>query len=221
MRDFFRGMFQKKRFARRFTAVLLAVIAMGFSVSWLVLVDMGTDPCSSFNIAMAGRLGMSVGNWQVLFYAALFIVVLIFGRQEIGIGTIANMFLVGYSLQFFSWLWKKVLNPAIFEPMAVRIAVLIPALLLFVVAVAVYIDVELGTSPYDAIPNMIAKRQNYLSFRVVRICYDLLFVVLAYFFGARIGVVTVLLGFLFGPAITYVGKKMAPFFELESKREPK
>ena len=217
MKEFFQGMFQKKRFARRFIAVVLAMIAMGFSVSWLVLLNMGADPCSSFNIAMAARLGMSVGTWQVLFYAFLLIAVLLFGRQEIGIGTIANMILVGYSLQFFSWLWPKVLNLEILEPITVRVAVLIPTLILFVLAVAVYIDVELGTSPYDAIPNIIAGRQKRLPFRAVRICYDLLFEVLAYLLGARIGVVTVLLGFLFGPAITYVGKKIAPFFEIEAK----
>lgn len=217
MKEFFMGMLQKKRFTRRFIAVMLSVIAMGFAVSLLVLVDMGTDPCSSFNIAMANRLGMSVGTWQVLFYAVLLVAVLMLGRQEIGIGTIANMFLVGYSLQFFSWLWRKILSPGTLDSMAVRIAVLIPALLLFVAAVAVYIDVELGTSPYDAIPNIIAKRQKRLPFRLVRICYDLFFVVLAYLLGAHIGGVTVLLGFLFGPAITYVGKKIAPFFEIEDK----
>ena len=144
-------------------------------------------------------------------------VVLIFRREEIGIGTLFNMTLVGYSLQFFSWLWQKVLHPQLLEPMAVRIAVLIPVLFLFVVAVAVYIDVELGTSPYDAIPNMIARRLQLVPFRLVRICYDLFFVAAAYLLGARIGIVTVLLGFLFGPAITYVGKKIAPFFEIEAK----
>ena len=216
MKAFLKGMFQKKRFARRCIAVLLAVIAMGFCVSLLVLVNMGTDPCSSFNIAVAERLGISVGNWQVIYYALLLVVVLLFECKEIGIGTLINMTLVGYSLQFFSWLWGEVLHPELFASIAVRIAVLIPTLFLFVVAVAVYIDVELGTSPYDAIPNIIARRLKRVPFRVVRISYDLFFVVLAYLLGARIGVVTVLLGFLFGPAITYVGKKIAPFFEIEA-----
>ena len=64
MKNFIQGMYQKKHFARRLISVILAVIVMGFALSWLVLVNFGTDPCTSMNLAISGRLGMSLGNWQ-------------------------------------------------------------------------------------------------------------------------------------------------------------
>ena len=39
MKNFIQGMYQKKHFARRLISVILAVIVMGFALSWLVLVN--------------------------------------------------------------------------------------------------------------------------------------------------------------------------------------
>ena len=199
MKNFIQGMYQKKHFARRLISVILAVIVMGFALSWLVLVNFGTDPCTSMNLAISGRLGMSLGNWQALLNCLLFIIVILWGREYIGFGTLANMFLVGYSIDFFSWVWSKVLPDGLFDSMAVRLGVLLPALAVFVVAAGVYMVTELGTAPYDA-------------FRVVRMVFDFTVIVIAWVFGAKIGLVTILMGFTLGPVISWVGEKMAPFF---------
>lgn len=208
MKKFIQGMYQKTNFKRRLFAVVSAVIAMGFALSWLVLVDLGTDPCTSLNLAISKKLGMSLGNWQALFNSILFIFVILWGRENIGFGTLANMFLVGYSLDFFSFLWSRVLPEGLFDSMAVRIAVLFPALFLFVVAAAVYMDVELGTAPYDAICFLISKKIPKVSFRIVRICYDMLVIILALLLGGKVGIVTVLMALTLGPVITYISKKI-------------
>lgn len=212
MKEFIRGMYQKKNFIRRLMAVILAVITMGFALSWLVLLDFGTDPCTSLNLAISGKLGMSLGNWQALFNCLLFVIVIIKGREYIGFGTLVNMFLVGYSVDFFSWLWGQVLPQGLFDSMAVRIAVLFPALAVFVFSAGVYMVVELGTAPYDAIPFLIAKAQNGVSFRFVRMGYDLFVIALGLAFGARIGIVTLLMAFTLGPVISFVGTKLESFF---------
>ena len=73
---------------------------MGFALSWLLLVDLGTDPCTLLNQTISTRLGISIGNWQALFNTVLLIFVIIFGGRNLGFGTLANMFLVGYSIDF-------------------------------------------------------------------------------------------------------------------------
>ena len=109
MKKFIQGMYQKKNFGVRLTAVILSVIVMGFALSLLVLVDLGTDPCTSMNLAISEKIGMGIGNWQALLNTIIFVFVILLGRENIGFGTLANMFLVGYSLQFFSWVWDKIL----------------------------------------------------------------------------------------------------------------
>lgn len=101
VKEIIRGFYQKKHFWPRICAVLLAVITMGFSLSWLILVDLGTDPCTLMNCAISDTVGLSLGNWQALFNSVLLVFVIIFGGRNLGFGTLANMFLVGYSIDFF------------------------------------------------------------------------------------------------------------------------
>ena len=68
------------------------------------------------------------------------------------------------------------------------------------------------SAPYDAIPFLIVKAQKKVPFRVVRMVFDFTVIVIAWVFGAKIGLVTILMGFTLGPVISWVGEKMAPFF---------
>ena len=211
MKEFIQRMYQKTHFTKRLIAVILSVIVMGFALSWLVLVDLGTDPCTSMNLAISHKLGMSIGNWQALFNSFLFIFVILWCRENIGFGTLANMFLVGYSLDFFSWLWGRVLPEGAFSSMAVRIGVLFPALLLFVLSAAVYMDVELGTAPYDPIPFLVSKKLPNVPFRVIRMAFDFTVIVLSLIFGGKVGIVTILMALTLGPVIAWAGKHMERF----------
>ncbi len=184
---------------------------MGFALSWLVLVDMGTDPCTLMNLTISSRLGISLGNWQALFNSILFIIVIWKGREHIGFGTLANMFLVGYSLDFFSWLWRQTGVDTYFASNVVRYAVFLPALIIFIIAAAVYMDVELGTSPYDAIPFIISKYVPKIPFRIMRIGYDFLVIFIAWIFGGHVQIVTILMALLLGPVIAYIGKLLQKY----------
>jgi len=188
--------------------VIAAVILMGFALSWLLLVDLGTDPCTLLNQTISTRLGISIGNWQALFNTVLLIFVIIFGGRNLGFGTLANMFLVGYSIDFFSWIWAKVLPADLFTSMGVRIAVLIPALVLFILAASFYMDVDMGTAPYDAVSFIISTHLPNVSFRVIRIVYDFVVTAIAVLLGGKLGIVTVLMIITLGPVIEWLGNIM-------------
>ena len=55
--------------------VVVSVIIMGFCISFLNEVKFGTDPCTMFNLGMATKLGISLGNWQALFNCVLVVFV--------------------------------------------------------------------------------------------------------------------------------------------------
>lgn len=214
MKDFIKGMYQKQYFAKRLAAVIFAAITIGFAISLLVLVDMGTDPCTGMNVAMSEKLGMSFGNWQALLNAVLFVFVILFGREYIGFGTLTNMFLVGYAVDFFNWLWGKILPAGLFESMGVRVGVLFPALAVFVFAAAVYMDMNLGTAPFDAIPLMVAKRLPRIPLRWIRMTYDFAVIVIGLVLGGSVGIVTILMALSLGPVIEWVGKKLKEKWEI-------
>lgn len=138
----------------------------------------------------------------------MLIFVIIFGGRNLGFGTLANMFLVGYSIDFFSWIWAKVLPADLFTSMGVRIAVLIPALVLFILAASFYMDVDMGTAPYDAVSFIISTHLPNVSFRVIRIVYDFVVTAIAVLLGGKLGIVTVLMVITLGPVIEWLGNIM-------------
>lgn len=50
------------------------------------------------------------------------------------------MILVGYSADFFTWVWKEICHAPDQFNMNLRIGILIPALILFILAAAIYMQ---------------------------------------------------------------------------------
>ena len=182
MKAILQGFYQKEHFWLRLGVVLLAVFGMGFALSLLLLVDMGTDPCSMMSKAISAKIGMSFGNWQALMNTVLLVLVVIFGGRNLGFGTLANMFLIG---DFFTWIWNRVLPADFFTTLPVRIAVLIPSVILFILTAALYMDVDMGTAPYDAIPIIISGHLPKVPFKVIRIAFDFSVTMIGFSFGGK------------------------------------
>lgn len=186
--------------------LILSVVTMGFCLSFLNQTSFGTDPCTMFNLGMSKMLGLSLGNWQALLNCILFIFVFLFAKDQIGWGTLANMFLVGYSFDFFSWINSMILPADFFQPMLNRILITIPALAVFVIAVAVYIAIQQGTSPYDAMPFIIHNKLKKVPFKLVRMGWDITITICGVLLGEKIGLITIVMAFTLGPAISFAEK---------------
>ncbi len=195
---------EKNKFSLRVIMVIIAVICQGFGVYWLTNLNFGTDPCTVMNLGISSKIGLSYGNTLFLYNCLLFIAVLLFGIKEIGVGTLANMVLVGYSADFFSWLFGKLLPADFFDDFKTRVIILIPALIWFVIAAATYMAVDLGQSPYDAVPAIIAGKIKKVPFMAVRMAWDFTMAIIGFFFGSTVGVVTLFICLGLGPAITWI-----------------
>lgn len=197
---------EKNRFGLRCVMVVCAVICQGFGVFWLNNIEFGTDPCSVLNYGIAGKVGLSFGTTLFIYNCLLFIAVALLKIKQIGVGTLANMVLVGYSADFFEWLFGKFLPDGFFEPMQTRVIILVPALVWFVIAAATYMAVDLGQSPYDSMPMIISDKLPKIPFTVIRVIWDFAMALIGFALGSTLGVVTVLMCVALGPAITAVKK---------------
>lgn len=183
-----------KHWWKTFALMLISVIMMGLGVSLLVLTEMGTDPCSAMNYGIARTLGLSFGNYQLLFNTALLILVILLDWRLIGTGTIGNMVVVGYSADFFGWVWTNVCHVPAHLPLAARIGILVPALLLFVVAQPAICTA--GTAwhlmmPYLLpLPKKYGKKNGRNCFKPVRLSIDLIATILGFLTGGEVGVMT-------------------------------
>ena len=181
---------------------------MGISLSVLNMVDWGMDPFTYMNISISTKYGWTLGNWQMLLNVIMFIPVIIWGRKQIGVGTVFNMVLVGYTVDLCMWIWGMVGAEKFLEGMVIKVIAMLIAVAVFILAAATYMSTDLGTAPYDAISMIISERLPKVSFKVVRFIYDLIVTVIGFAFSGRIGVVTVLMVLFLGKAVEVVRKKM-------------
>lgn len=194
---------------RRILGMLISVFFMGATLSILIRVQLGTDPCSCMNLGFSRITGISFGTCQLTFNLLLALVVLLTNRHMIGLGTLGNMILVGYVSDFFTWIWNQCLPPVESWSLPIRVGVMIPVLFLFVAAAAAYMTANLGMAPYDCIPFLIVNRWRKLPFFAVRVTWDALAVLIGFLLGSTVGVVTVLIALAIGPIVPWFGRFFA------------
>lgn len=187
---------------------LISIICMGITLAFLKYVDFGTDPYSYMNFAISEAMGWSLGNWQLVFNILLFIPVLLWGREQIGPGTVFNMVLIGYTVDLTMWLLRLAGFPALMENPAMRWGIMPFALAAFIFSAATYMASGMGASPFDAISIMISHKLPKLPFTFVRFLYDLAATVIGLLFGGKLGVVTVLMVLFLGMAVDFVANKV-------------
>jgi len=60
---------------------LISVLFMCISLSILNIIDYGMDSFTYMNLSISGKIGWSLGNWQMLLNILMFVPVIIWGRS--------------------------------------------------------------------------------------------------------------------------------------------
>lgn len=162
--------------------------------------QVGLDPFTATNTGISSHLHMSLGVYQLLANAVIFIFILVMDRHKIGIGTVLNMVLVGFEVQWFIALYQRLFGQQ--TNFIIILSNLIIGLILFTLGASMYMGADLGVAPYDAIAPILSDRLH-TKYRTIRIAQDVLFMVVAYFVGGPVGIGTVIVAFFTGPLITY------------------
>ena len=195
---------------KRIIVCFIAVLGMGFFLSFLMLCGLGTDPCSFMNKAISVRIGMMFGTWQLIINAVMLVIVVLWDRSSLGFGTIFNMVLVGYYVDFFDWLWSKTIPSHIFNDTVTKWPVFLAALLCFIISAAVYINSDMSVAPYDALPKIITEKVSarFPKFpkMLVRMTWDFSAILIGILAGGIPVVGIILMAVFLGPAISLVGK---------------
>lgn len=78
-------------------------------------------------------------------------------KSKIGLGTVINIFLLGYVAEYSSLLFENLIP----EPsLAVRFVFLILGIVIMCFASALYFTADMGVSTYDAISLIISEKRN-------------------------------------------------------------
>jgi len=196
----------KKKLLNRLVFAIVGITILAMGVTFMRYAVFGVDPVTCLNAGIAKQLGISFGTWQLIMCLILLIGVFIFDRSKIGFGTVYIMVAAGYVSDFFLWIMTNV--PFLEEfSLGIRIVVFSLGLFFYYFGAAVYIETDMGLSPYDAVGIIIAEkicRPNW--FRWIRIGTDALCVLGGLLTQSDVGIGTLLSVVLGGPLIAFFRK---------------
>ena len=194
-----------KEFIWKALMSLIGITLISFGAALSQTMNMGLDPFTAINTGASELLGFTLGNYQLFVNAAILAIILFFDRKIIGWGTIFNLVLVGYMIEFFISMLESFIDPTQFA-FIVQLLITVVAIIIFTFGVALYMDADLGVSPYDAIAPVITDRVS-ASYKTVRMIQDIVVVITAWILGGPVGVSTFITGFLAGPLIDFFSNR--------------
>ena len=200
--------FKSEEGRRRLLMTLAGVLVAGFSVGLFNFSGFGMDPFQVFAHGLNNLVPLSYGLFYSLVNAVLLVVVFFMDRTKIGLGTLINLFLLGYVVDFSSALWARLIpHPSVL----VRAVFLILGIVIMCFGSALYFTGDLGVSTYDAIA-LVLSREKKWDFRITRISTDVICTVLGVLTGAVAGIGTIVTAFFMGPLIEFFNRTVArPF----------
>lgn len=182
----------------------IAILSLG--TTFLRGGNVGLDPFTAVNTGISNQLHIGLGVYQLAVNAVIFIFVLFLDRKQIGIGTVLNMVLVGFEIQWFTTLYHQFFG--YHTNFLIIVADTIIGLLLFTMGASMYMAPDIGTAPYDAIAPIITKRTK-LSYRVARVAQDIIFLIAAVLARGPVGFATIIVAFFTGPLITWWNRHLS------------
>jgi uncharacterized membrane protein YczE len=202
---------------RRVLMSVLGVVICGIAVGMFKFAALGVDPFQTLMSGLDAVIPIHFGTLYVIANAVLLLFALIFDRSKIGIATLINLFLLGYIAEFSQGLCGRLMPDA--SP-ALRIAVLVIAIVVLCISSSIYFTADLGVSTYDAVSLIWSQRQKRIPFSACRVISD--FICVACGTGllasagaglsgilANVGIGTIITAFFMGPLITYFNVHIA------------
>ncbi len=191
---------------RRVLMTLAGIIICGLSVGFFTHSSLGLDPFQVFAHGTWTLTPLGYGTYYMLLCAAFLVVIFFWNRKKIGLGTVLNLFGVGYMAELMGWILTK-LDPS--PSLPVRFLSLVVGIVVMCFAASLYFTADLGVSIYDAIALTISERHPRLQFRFIRIATDSICVLIGWLLGANVGIGTLITAFFMGPLIAWFNKTVA------------
>ena len=202
---------------RRIIMSLAGVMICAVSVGVFKIAALGVDPFQSLMSGLDALLPIPFGTLYVLVNLVLLAFSLLADRHNIGIATFLNLFLLGYITQFtYEGLQLLLPDPSL----VVRAVCLVIGIVVICFGSALYMTADLGVSTYDAVAIVLSGKWKLGKFQYVRICCDLVCVLLGVgiflLAGGTLsqvptiaGVGTVITAFFMGPLIQFFNVRVA------------
>lgn len=204
---------------RRAAQLVGGLVLYAASIALLVHTGLGNMPWDVLSQGVARQIGWSLGTVTV----ALSVLILLAWwplRQRPGIGTVANVVVIGVLIDPFLALLD--LLPAAL-PLAARVGMVLGGIVLNGVASALYIGARLGPGPRDGLMTGLVARTGW-PVGPVRIAIEVTVVAVGWLLGGTLGFATLAYALGIGPLIHWLLPRLTvpvpPAVAAEEPAEP-
>lgn len=178
---------------RRVTQLFIGLFLYGVGCAMTVEAGLGVDPWTVLAEGISVHTGIGIG-WVANILGFFVLLLWIPLRQKPGVGTIANILLVGTSMQFALWLFPPI------SGLPAQLAVLLGGIVLVAIASGLYIGAHFGPGPRDGLMTGMHRRLGWPIW-TCRALVELTVLAIGWLLGGTVGIGTVLFAFLIGPLV--------------------
>jgi uncharacterized membrane protein YczE len=178
---------------RRGVQLIVGLFAYGFGIALMLRAGLGVAPWDVLAQGITAQTGLPFGivvNIVGAFVLLLWIPI----RQKPGIGTVANVLLIGPSAQVGLWLIPQQTHPAL------QALVLAGGLVMIALATGLYVGARLGPGPRDGLMTGLHARTGRPIW-VVRTGIEVSVLALGFVLGGLVGLGTLAFALLIGPMV--------------------
>lgn len=179
-----------ERLTRRLAQLLVGLIAYGVSITLMLKANLGNQPWDVFHQGAALRAGISVGNALIITGAAVLLCWIPL-RQRPGIGTVANILVIGVVVDLTIGLLPQPGH------LAMRWLFMTSGILICGLASGLYLGADLGPGPRDGLMTGLATRG--WSLRGWRTTIEITVVAIGALLGGKVGIGTIAYALAIGP----------------------
>lgn len=207
----------KGKITKRIIMMIIGNVILGMGAGMLRAADFGVDPYQCFVLGIDNLLKLGYGTTFVVVNAVFLVLMLVFARRMLNLGTLVNMFFLGYIIDFSH---SICMNITPLPSVLVRVVYFIVSILLITFSSAVIYTADMGVSTYDWIALKTAEAQKIVSFKWCRVGTDLICVIIGLVFSIIPGIGTIVTAFLLGPLVSFFRTYCSePFLYGKANRE--
>ncbi|MFD1080218.1 membrane protein YczE [Micromonospora andamanensis] len=199
----------RHRPVRRLTHLFVGLVLYGFSMALMIRSGLGLNPWDVFHQGLSRLTGLSMGT-VVIAVGALVLLAWIPLRQRPGLGTVANVVVIGLAVDAT----LALLPPG--GPLPLRIVLLVTGIVGNGAATALYLGARLGPGPRDGLMTGLVARHPGRSLRLVRTVIEIGVLAVGAVLGGTVGIGTIAYALSIGP----LAQLFLPLFDVAEPNPP-
>ena len=186
---------------QRLFVLLIGVAVTEFGSQLYVALDVGADPFMILVQGVSRQTGLSYGQASTTLMLLCLIGIFLFDRRQIHPGTIFCIFCLGPLVDFYAFLFGRVLPQE--RPLFLTILLIMLGCVIVSIGIGISVRSEAGACANYLIPVIAHERLPFLALRWTRMIWDFGCILFGFLLGGKLGISTIIALTLYGPGLQF------------------